>query len=56
MYLSMYYPVKIQNGRQMCWLGLTCHRKGNIRHYYLYIAGLLRGQNQRVDQVRGPVK
>ena len=26
-------------------------RKGNLSHYYFHIAGLLRGQNQPVDQV-----
>ena len=33
------------------WLGEGVTRKGNLSHYYFYIAGLLRGQNQLVDQV-----
>ena len=65
MYLSMHCPVKIQNGRQMCKFvafalstlntpdvaGGKVSPRGNISHYYFYIAGILRGQNQPVDQV-----
>ena len=32
-----------------CRLGVTW--KGNLGHYYFHTAGLLRGQNQPVDQV-----
>ena len=33
--------------------GVRCHREGNLRHYYFHKAGLLRSQNQPVDQVTG---
>ena len=39
----------LQKTRRGWGLGIT--RKGNLSHYYFYIAGLLRDQNQPVDQV-----
>ena len=41
-------------GKHVYWLYYGCRlgvtRKGNLGHYYFHIAGLLRGQNQPVDQ------
>ena len=35
----------------MCLLILVLYWNGNLSHYYFHIAGLLRGQNQPVNQV-----
>ena len=49
-----------QNWRGKCvlailWLSVRCHPEGEYRPLFFHIAGLLRGQNQPVDQVTAAV-